>query len=305
MSKKDETNFNHFRKLQARYWLQSPLPDPNDLVKEFTKKISNIENKEFGVSEDTYIVTTQAKLVLNGLALKIFYFMKHSIIYVENKQYISSIALLRLCLEHLVMLSHFEGKLTNYIEKKDHTALQVLLHSFSMGERIFYVDIVDKHSGRKVFSSRAEHVNEALRFFDQKYQNYGLGVQLLYDLFSNHSHVTPTSALRMLYRQKIWNKSEPNADFRNMRISTESNSHEKLACGGIELIQRVLEVVEEEVLSKEPRMSEELEKTGRVIELNLAINPNSNYTLNKLLSGHDKLARNFLSKIEKYGKPKP
>ena len=36
-------------------------------------------------------------------------------------------------------------------------------------------------------------------------------------------HVSPTSSVRMLYRQKVWNKSEPKVDWRRVRLSTKSN----------------------------------------------------------------------------------
>ena len=127
--------------------------------------------------------------------------MKHSIIYTDDKQYISAIALSRLCLEHLVMMSLFQTRLSSYIQDNDLKSLVILLHSFSMGQRIIfkYVDSEDKEQKR--FASRAEHVSEALRQFDKK---YGGGVQLLYDMYSEHSHVTPTSSVRMLYEREKW-----------------------------------------------------------------------------------------------------
>ena len=102
-----EKEFEHFRKLQTRYWITEKI-HPKDLIDGFTKKINHIENRVFGKSEDDFSGQTQIKIILNGLSLKIYYFLKQSIIYTQNKEYISAIALLRLCLEHIVMLSHFE-----------------------------------------------------------------------------------------------------------------------------------------------------------------------------------------------------
>ena len=95
---------------------------------------------------------------------------------------------------------------------------------------------------------KAEHVSEALRQFDKK---YGGGVQLLYDMYSEHSHVTPTSSVRMLYRQEKWDTSEPVQNFYKVRLSSISNSNEKLACGGIETLLTVYENVKVNTIDKE------------------------------------------------------
>ena len=71
------------------------------------------------------------------------------------------------------MMSLFQTRLSSYIQDNDLKSLEILLHSFCMGERIMfkYVDTEDKKQKR--FASRAEHVSEALRQFDKKYGGFG------------------------------------------------------------------------------------------------------------------------------------
>ena len=293
--------FPNFKKLQSRYWVQTPLPDPAVLVKEFSEKIYEIEKRDFGVGEDTYVITTQAKIVINGLALKIYEFLRDSILLVESKQYVATISLLRLCLEHIAMLCFFNDKLHDHISKNDRLSLRLLLTSFCMGERIFFVDATEKDTGKKVFSTRAEHLNSALRHFDRKHS--GHGIQTTYDILSNHTHVSPTSSVRMLYRQKVWNKDEPKVDWRRVRLSTKSNSHEKTAAAGVEVLLKFFKVAETEVLKEQSGLFELLEKMGKQIELNSRVNSKEDRIVQEMMSRHDKHVQDFLSKLEKYGKP--
>ena len=156
--------------------------------------------------------------------------------------------MIRLCIEHVVMLSYFKEKLSFYIEKNNLKSLEVLLHSYTMGRRFMYVDTVDKKTNTKSFTTRAEHINDALRAFDKKYK---VGVQFSYDEFSEQTHATPTSSVRMLYRQKDWRIDEPRIDFSKQRtLSTTSNSHEKMACGGIEKLVILYEIIYSNVVNK-------------------------------------------------------
>jgi len=289
--------FEHFRNLQNRYWKTLVPIDPKELIEIFTNKVDKIEKRDFGKNEDIFIITTQAKIILNGLSLKIYYFLKKSILYTEIKEYISAIALSRLCLEHLVMLSYFEEKLSAYLNENNFQGLQILLHSFCIGQRILFIDLLDKDTDKKIFTTRAEHVSSALRAFDKK---YGGGVQLIYDMYSDHSHVTPTSSVRMLYRQKRWDENEPIVNFKNVKLSTLSNSNEKLASGGIETLLQIYKIVETNVINKEVELSKLLEVKGQVIELNSELNPNFNEALQKISYEHDKLIDGFFSKLKKY-----
>ena len=293
--------FKNFRRLQARYWVQTPLSDPSLLHSEFSKNINAIEVRDFGVDEDTYVITTQAKIVINGLALKIYEFLRDSILLVESKQYVATISLLRLCLEHIAMLCLFNNKLHDQIAKNDRLSLRLLVESFCMGERIFFVDAIEKDTGKKQFSTRAEHVNSALRHFDRKYSGYG--IQTTYEVLSNHTHVSPTSSVRMLCRQKVWNKDEPQVDWRRVRLSTKSNSHEKTAAVFVEILLKFLNVAETEVLNKQSGLFELLEKMGKQIEFNSQVNSKENRIIQEMMSRHDKHVQDFLSKLEKYGKP--
>lgn len=296
--------FEHFQKLQARYWLPGHLLDPTVLFRDVSKKIAAIENRNFGVDEDSYLVTTKAKIIINGLSLKIYEFIKNTIVFIEEKQYIAAISVLRLCIEHIVMMSYFEGKLTNHIEKKDLVRLQILLFSFCMGERVFYVEAEGKCSEKKLFSTRAEHVNSALRFFDRKYKKHAPGIQILYDQFSNHTHVSPTSAVRMLYRQKVWNKSEPNVNFKNVKLSTKSNSMEKFASVGLELVLDRLKHVETDVVNKEKEISKRLENIGKTIVLIEKVNPEYFQEVSQTIALHDEAVKEYYEPLErKYGKP--
>ena len=128
-----QENFKHFNKLKNRYWKFKNSLETSEVVRDFTNKINNIENKDLGPGDD-FKITTQARVIINGLALKIYYFLKHSIIYTNDKQYISAIALSRLCLEHLVMMSLFQTRLSSYIQDNDLKSLEILLHSFCMGK---------------------------------------------------------------------------------------------------------------------------------------------------------------------------
>ena len=287
-----EKEFKHFRKLQNRYWITERF-HPKDLIDGFTKKINHIENRVFGKSEDDFSGQTQIKIILNGLSLKIYYFLKQSIIYTQNKEYISAIALLRLCLEHIVMLSHFEGKLSSYIKENNIKAIQMLLLSFFAGERIFYVDLNNKKTGKKLFTSRAEHVSDALRTFDKKHK--GFGVQIYYDILSSHSHVSPTSSVRMLYRQKIWHVPEPKINFKKVRLSTTSNSHEKVTSVAIEYLNDMLNFIEKDVIDKESELVKSIQNYVRWAKGE--VDPK----VISLLKEHDNLVGDYLSKLAKYG----
>ena len=289
-----EIEFKHFRTLQTRYWITEKI-HPKDLIDGFTKKINHIENRVFGKSEDDFSGQTQIKIILNGLSLKIYYFLKQSIIYTQNKEYISAIALLRLCLEHIVMLSHFEGKLSSYIKENNIEAIQILLFSFCVGERIFYVDSNNKSTGKKRFTSRAEHVSDALRTFDKKHKRFG--VQIYYDTLSSHSHVSPTSSVRLLYRQKIWNVAEPRVDLKKVRLSTTSNSHERLASVAIEDLNVILNFIEKDVIDKEDELVKSIQEY--VGWAKGEINPE----VISFMNDHDKLVEDYLFKLSKYGKP--
>jgi len=293
--------FENFTKLQSRYWIHTPLLDPDLLHKDFSRKIMSIEGRDFGVDEDTYIATTQAKIIINGLALKIYEFLRDSISLIETSQYIATISLLRLCLEHIAMLCLFHDRLLDNIEKKDRLALRVLLTSFCMGERIFFVEATDKESGKRIFSTRSEHLNSALRHFDRNYT--GHGIQTAYDILSNHTHVSPTSSVRMLYRQKVWNKSEPNVDWRRVRLSTKSNSHQKTASVGMEMLLGFFKVAEKEVLEKQETLWKLLEKVGKQIELNSSVSSKEDQIVQEMMSRHDSFVQDFLKKLEKYGNP--
>ena len=83
-----QENFKHFNKLKNRYWKFKNSLETSEVVRDFTNKINNIENKDLGPGDD-FKITTQARIIINGLALKIYYFLKHSIIYTNDKQYIS------------------------------------------------------------------------------------------------------------------------------------------------------------------------------------------------------------------------
>ncbi len=293
--------FKNFKKLQSRYWLQKPLPDPAELRDHFSKRISSIENRDFGVDEDIYIVTTQTKIIINGLSIKIYEFIKDSIKFINNRNYIAAISILRLCIEHIAMLCFFNDKLQGNIKKNDRFAIRLLLHSFCMGERIYFVEVGDKITGEKKFSTRAEHISSALRHFDKKYS--GLGIQLTYDILSNHTHVSPTSSVRMLCRQKVWDEPEPEVDWRRVRLSTKSNSHEQIASVYLETVLILFKVADTEVLKKQKKLYENMEQIGKQIELASKINPKEETTLRQILSEHDRGVQNFLNKLEKYGRP--
>ncbi len=288
-------DFKHFNKLTSRYWVNKNFVDPTELVRDLTNKINDIENKDIGPG-DEFKITTQARIIINGLALKIYYFLKNAILHTNDKQYISAIALLRLCLEHLVMISLFQNKLSSYIKDDDLTSLEVLLHTFCMGERIMFVTL-KTNKDQKQFTSRAEHVSEALRQFDKK---YGGGVQLIYDMFSDHSHVTPTSSVRMLYRQEKWDKSEPIQNFEKVRLSSISNSHEKIACGGIETLLNLFDIVKVDTIYKENEIANLLEKKGQQLLLNVSLNPNYRELISKLIKEHNDQVGEFHSKLKKY-----
>ena len=191
------------------------------------------------------------------------------------------------------MLSYFEGKLSSYIKENKIEAIQMLLFSFCIGERIFYVELIDENTGKKSFTSRSEHVNDALRVFDKKHK--GLGVQILYDTFSSHSHVSPTSSIRMLYRQKIWNVPEPGLDLRKVRLSTTSNSHEKTASVGIEILNAMLNLIEKDVIDKESELVKSIQKYVRWAKGEF------DPKVISLLKEHDKLVGDYLSTLAKYG----
>ena len=239
-----DEKFINLKKLQNRYWVTKPLLDLELLLNNISKKITFIEEREFGVDEDVYIITTKAKIIINGLSLKIYSFIKEAIILIDQKKYIAVISLLRLCVEHLVMLKYFFDTLKKYVENKNIKSLKILLFSFTMGERIYYVDAEDKTTGKREFTTRAEHVLTALRYFDKKYINEQFGIQNIYDVLSNHTHVSPTSSVRMLYRQKRWDVNEPIQNFRRVKLSTISNSHEKTSLVGLELILPILDRIE-------------------------------------------------------------
>ena len=297
-----DIKFEHFCKLQKRYWEISPLINPEDLINTFTTKIEEIEKRDFGKKEDKYIITTQAKIILNGLILKVYYFLKNSILHSENKQYISAISLLRLCIEHMVMLSYFEDKLSTYLKESKFEALLVLLHSFSHGQRIMFINLIDADTNKKVFSSRAEHVSDALRLFDKK---FGGGIQLIYDMFSDHTHVTPTSAVRMLLRQKNWQQNEIKINYDKINLSTTSNSHEKLACGGVETLLQFLKIIDGNIIYKQNELWKSLEIKGNLMELNEKVNPDFYKTVDFLTSEHDAMIGDFMAKLEKYKKLRP
>ena len=160
-----------------------------------------------------------------------------------------------------------------------------------------YVDREDKEQKR--FASRAEHVSEALRQFDKK---YGGGVQLLYDVYSEHSHVTPTSAVRMLYRQEKWDTSEPVQNFSKVRLSSISNANEKLACGGIETLLTIYANIKANTIDKENEIAKVLESKGKQLELNLSLNPNYHDDVSDVISEHNKVVEEFKSKLIKYVK---
>lgn len=295
-----ELNYKHFEKLQQRYWKTIPLINPAELVEVFIKEIDKIERSSFGAEEDNYECTTKAKIIFNGSLLKIYYFLKNSIIYIENKEYITAIPLIRLCVEHIVMLSYFKEKLSFYIEKNNLKSLEVLLHSYTMGSRFMYVDAVDKKTNIKSFSTRAEHINEALRAFDKK---YGIGVQFSYDEFSEQTHATPTSSVRMFYRQKKWNIDEPKIDFRKQQtLSTSSNSHEKMACGGIEKLVLLYKKIHEDVVNELQETYELLEKKGRLIKIQNDIDPNFYSDIDQIIFKHDEMVDRYLKKLLKYKK---
>ncbi len=296
----NEINFKHFNKLKNRYWKTYHSLDPIELINDLDNKINFIENKDFG-PEDEFISTTQAKIVINGLLVKIYYFIKNSIIHTNEKQYISSIALLRLCLEHIVMLSYFENKLSTYLKDNNFNDLLVLLHTFCMGSRIMFVNVKDQSIQKKKFSTRSEHVSEALRYFDKR---YGGGVQLIYDMLSDHSHVTPTSSVRMLYRQNKWDQNEPKVSFKRVKLSTISNSHEKLASGGIETILQIKNLIKGDIIDKEEELSKVLEEKGKIMEVNSMLDPNFYNIIENISYQHDILIEEFKEKLKKYIKIK-
>ena len=71
-----QENFKHFNKLKNRYWKFKNSLEISEVVRDFTNKINNIENKDLGPGDD-FKITTQARIIINGLALKIYYFLKH------------------------------------------------------------------------------------------------------------------------------------------------------------------------------------------------------------------------------------
>ena len=154
-----------------------------------------------------------------------------------------------------------------------------------------------KGNAKKRFTSRAEHVTEALREFDKK---HGGGVQLLYDMYSDHSHVTPTSSVRILYRQKRWDQNEPIQNFHKVKLSTISNSNEKLACGGIETLLNIFDIVKAGTIDKESEIANLLEKKGEQLELNFSLNPNSRNIVKKMIDEHNEMVEEFQSKLKKY-----
>ena len=292
----------NFIKLQSRHWHEAPVLDPKVLFKEFSEQIYKIEKRDFGVDEDVYITTTQAKIIINCLTLKIYEFLRDTITFIEHKHYVATIALLRLCLEHIAMLCFFNDKLLDILKKNDRLALRVLLTSFCMGERIFFVDAFDAKTGKKRFSTRAEHLSSALRHFDRNYP--GLGIQTTYDILSNNTHVSPTSSVRMLYRQKVWNRHEPSVDFKRVRLSTKSTSHEQISISGVEALLKFFEVAKTNILNKQEDLYKTLEKVGKQIELNSRVNAREEQIIHEMMRRHDKHVQEFLSKFDKYGKPK-
>ena len=84
----------------------------------------------------------------------------------------------------------------------------------------------------------------------------------------------------------------------------QSNSNEKLACGGIEMFLPLLELVENDFVSNINTTSVRLERVGKQIELQRKINPSADKDIYKMMSMHDKVVGDFLMKLKKYGKPK-
>ena len=54
-----QENFRHFNKLKNRYWKFKNSLEISEVVRDFTNKINNIENKDLGPGDDFKI--TQAR----------------------------------------------------------------------------------------------------------------------------------------------------------------------------------------------------------------------------------------------------
>jgi hypothetical protein len=299
-------DFQHFDKLKQRYCdADFSKTNTSAIVSELQQKKSLIENREFGKVEDEYVHTTQIKIIVSGLFLKIYHFLEKSIHHTSSKDYISAIAIHRLCLEHIVMASMVMNQIHDHLVNEDYLNFFALLHTFCMGERIYFVEAKDREYGGKRFSTRAEHVGTALRVFDKKYRDEGYGVQLIYDMLSNHSHVSPTSSLRMLYRQKIYNVPETKADFSRVNLSTISNSNEKLAVGMVEyLYSKLLKVIENDKICLIENRIEEYEKFSKLIELKTSFDSSKFNELEEMLKLHDKAVQDFRGKLDKYSQQK-
>ena len=73
-------------------------------VQNFLKDhVSQIENEQFGnKNKEEYFITIKSRLIASGFLLKIFHLLERSIEYINQKDFISSIAINRVA-EHQVM----------------------------------------------------------------------------------------------------------------------------------------------------------------------------------------------------------
>ena len=102
----------------------------------------------------------------------------------------------------------------------------------------------------------------------------------------------------MLFRQKVWNVDEPYTDYKKVRLSTISNSHEKTASVGVEILNTLLDVVAKDVIDKESELAKSFERIV-IMDSNNEISP----SVRELIKGHDEAAQEYLAKLKKYGEP--
>ena len=199
-------------------------------VQNFLKDhVSQIENEQFGnKNKEEYFITIKSRLIASGFLLKIFHLLERSIEYINQKDFISSIAINRVCLEHQVMFIFAIDKIFDYVETKDHFGLQVIIETLMRGNRKFFTEVMRIAPGKKnqpkKLKSRNENVMTGFRHIKDKYPICS-DIDAFNDGMAESCHVSPTSTLRMLYRQKHWNRGEPRNNLINARLSIISNSN--------------------------------------------------------------------------------
>ena len=88
------------------------------------------------------------------------------------------------------------------------------------------------------------------------------------------------------------------------RLSTKSTSHEQISISGVEALLKFFEVAKTNILNKQEDLYKTLEKVGKQIELNSRVNAREEQIIHEMMRRHDKHVQEFLSKFDKYGKPK-